>query len=87
MSEGMVERVAEALAESRGMARAAPGSQPILPTLSSDTRGRLMSDARAAISAMREPTEEMSGTVYFKGDDISASAVWREMIDRALGQT
>jgi hypothetical protein len=74
MSENMVERVAAVLRQE-------------LDHYSNFGEGVFEDVARAAISAMREPTEEMSGTVYFKGDDISASAVWREMIDRALGQT
>ena len=37
--------------------------------------------ARAAIEAMREPTEAMAETVV---DDDDAKAIWRDMIDAAL---
>jgi hypothetical protein len=43
--------------------------------------------ARAAIAAMREPTEEMANGRHTGGERISsieAACVWRDMIDEAL---
>lgn len=76
MSE-MVERVADALA----------GKSRI-----ETTRTYWLTMARAAIAAMREPTEAMSSVQYYadfgeKGLQLSPddqSGIWRAMIDEAL---
>jgi len=40
--------------------------------------------ARAAIAAMREPTERMSAAAYPKGRILAGKKAWQAMIDAAL---
>jgi hypothetical protein len=73
MSE-MVERVALAIAETV----AGPGAQP---------RGNWLVAARAAIAAMREPTQPMIfGSLKDKADWQNHVQTWRSMIDAALSE-
>jgi hypothetical protein len=67
MSE-MVERVARALADCA------------LEPFDAISRQKFMGDARAAIEAMREPTEAM----LERGDHGTSAAGWASMIDEAL---
>lgn len=75
----MIERVARALYEDRFGPSVAPWSQ-----LKDAHKAPYISDARAAIAAMREPTERMAQA----GDDLhdfaSARLFWSHMIDAAL---
>ncbi len=76
MTESMIERVAKALCVQSG----------IIWEKQSDTqRGHNMSLARAAIEAMREPTERMikSGNEHCDNDG-NLDAAYRAMIDAAL---
>ena len=66
----MIERVARAIAKSQG-------SNPRW------NREGWLKDARAAIEAMREPTEEMSHAGWRTDSGIS-TVVWQAMIDAAL---
>lgn len=84
MSE-MVERVARAIQASRGPKENWERADPA-------TRDLWLADARAAIAAMREPTESMvvDGFEAMKGDWQScrqaaddARSCWRKMIDAA----
>ncbi len=80
----MVERVARAIANRRGARRGAPEVSNVLVLLKVVSGGKLydevMDDARAAIAAMREPTEAMLNVA----DHISAEEIWRAMVDAAL---
>ena len=42
--------------------------------------------ARAAIEAMREPTEAMSDAGWIDKEDVSPAEIWLAMIDVALAQ-
>jgi hypothetical protein len=71
MSE-MMERVALAIAETV----AGPGAQP---------KGNWLVAARAAIAAMREPTQPMRGVGELADvDGLRFELVWQAMIDAAL---
>ena len=94
MSE-MVERVARAVAAADWRAEIDEASEPerwleaaIAYDLTNDN-GRFRYDeiARAAIEAMREPTEAMIDAGYAVGyspDPLPTDLVWRAMIDAAL---
>lgn len=88
MADTMLERVAEALW------RASRGRGPRWGNVSDVVRaGIWYPAARAAIEAMREPTEEMRhaelrdlDTCAGFLDDYSATQVWQAMISAALGE-
>jgi len=69
-SDDMIERVARAIAEQNH------GS----------TWDEWIDEARAAIEAMREPTEAMINAGDRTDHDVEATMVWRAMIDEALGE-
>lgn len=73
MSALMVERVAKAIHSRRGH----------IPWPDKNSCESCMLDAKAAITAMREPTEEM---IYRNGinDSGKAADLWKLMIDAAL---
>ena len=76
MSEDMVERVAEAI-------------DAAMSDAAGFERERAIAGARAAIEAMREPTEEMAiaGAIGIGGhmpSPLDAADAWRAMIDAAL---
>jgi DNA polymerase/3'-5' exonuclease PolX len=50
-----------------------------------DFRGEAYKKARAAIEAMREPTEQMSTAGELTPFDCHSDVTWRAMIDAALG--
>lgn len=73
----MVERVARALAEADGI------------TICSDASYRMSSygiRAKAAIAAMREPSEEMMRVGRYVANTAAAIPAWKAMIDEALGK-
>jgi hypothetical protein len=75
----MIERVARAIADN--LYSADPYDEMV-----KDRRAnyRIQSVARAAIAAMREPTEAMSQAGGGEqGDPFMANVVWRRMIDEA----
>jgi hypothetical protein len=67
----MVERVAHALSEEADW-------DGVMP----HRKDRYLRQARAAIAAMREPTEEMVDAGYLA--DESATGTWQAMIDTAI---
>ena len=67
----LVERVARALAETDGYEPTVKGIEALIP------------HARAAIAAMREPTDAMINATY-EGSD--PAELWRMMIDAALAE-
>lgn len=75
----MVERVARAIYEGRNGPRCMAWSRH-----SNEHRRPYIDDARAAIEAMREPTEEM----LFAADwlENGTRAAWQAMIDAALSE-
>ena len=78
MTDDMIERVARALADAERDRRPSM-AEPFAETL-----------ARAAIEAMREPTEAMVNGLRITRECDSTAAlwaplVWRAMIDEALG--
>lgn len=84
----MVERVAWAIARARW------GNVYTLPDDVEEARRRMIKQiiplARAAIAAMREPTEEMvAAAPWWEIDEQTdeAAAIWRGMIDAALADT
>src|SRR3546814_4905901 len=85
VSEDMVERVARAISK----ARALPGTKP---ARTSDVDRRA---ARAAIEAMREPTEEMARYGSYEAENCikedpcgnAGKHVWKTMIDAILPAT
>ena len=57
-----------------------------------DARDEWMKGARAAIAAMREPTESMRRKLWLYGNHpdkefVMDGGMWREMIDAALEET
>ena len=81
MSE-MVERVARAI-----RAVMTPEAHPAFDDMGPTLRDLYASYARAAIEAMREPTEDMFGAwlvVQESSEALQWDACWRAMIDAAL---
>lgn len=97
MSE-MIERVARVLAQVHfNRKKLSWGMEPGRSVMQSDEVAHLVDtywknhveDARAAIAAMREPTEAMAFQGHFEipdydPEDADAANVWRAMIDAAL---
>lgn len=88
MTETIIERVARAIYERRGLLKPVEAFPTNAPWAQ-----RALEEARAAIEAMREPTEEMERAGLETGEFengicvTSASApgnVWSAMIDEAL---
>ena len=97
MTDGMIERVARLLCEQRG-------GDPNVVIQAGDATGNPIErtawelhqdDARAVLSAMREPTEEMMRAKAVDDDGekaevdgyldyLSADNIWRAMIDAAF---
>ena len=77
----MVERVGRAM-------YAQTTTSKTLPWESLDDNGvikpAILRDAQAAIEALREPTEAMTGAGMTAAKDGFVSPVWRAMIDEAL---
>lgn len=86
MSE-MVERVARALCRERSMPACSckrDAGECKAPTYVLDECGRLR-QARAAIAAIREPTEAMIRSGFSRSEDMhDQAAVFRAMIDEAM---
>lgn len=79
MSGEMVERVARAIATTARF-----------PNFTDEVRDTFLPHARAAIAAMREPTETMRDAGTMADEDQWAGnppRVWRAMIDAALAET
>lgn len=80
MSE-MVDRVASAIHSVHGI---------LLPFRAMDDDSKLKqllrSQARAAIAAMREPTEEMRRALLGDTDELNFDDVWQSIIDAALSE-
>jgi hypothetical protein len=95
MSEGMVERVARAIAALRSCSLEWGPKQPICASCS-NARGYsndvgCVTLARATIAAMREPTQLMLDHVTAADqrppfNDKEMRGVWQEMIDAALSE-
>lgn len=86
MSESMIERVARAIYDSEGNQTKDPGGSWRPSRLEDDENKELYFDyARAAIEAMREPTEQMreDGHIY-AGED--CGPCFTAMIDAALNE-
>ncbi len=82
MSE-MIERVAEAI---RKIELSQPGAGGLKGSL--HLAGYASREiARAAIEAMREPTEEMVAKVVGLDGVVTSRSAWRAMIDAALGKS
>ena len=80
MSE-MVERVARSLFQRDVQEDVCDGTWEENPAL----HERILADARAAIEAMREPTEAMSMALpYINFSPIDARFAWRAMVSEAL---
>jgi len=78
----MVERVARAIYEADDVwSEAFPWPNMGSPNQSADEYRRI---ARAAIEAMREPTEAMVGAGWAEALAENANGVWSDMIDEAL---
>jgi hypothetical protein len=90
--DNKIERVAAAIANRRAGRRGAPEVTNVLDILKSFSGGKLylevMDDARAAIEAMRDPTEAMTFAAFeflpgsWEHADISRA--WNAGIDEAL---
>ena len=81
MSE-MVERVARAIATADEQNGAAP--YEALEQMGKHVMGPLFDRARAAIEAMRIPTDAMVEAGWAESHDENAAGTWRDMIDEAL---
>ena len=77
MTESMIERVAESQANFDGRK---------LINMPMGERVRYRQRARAAIEAMREPTEAMRKAGWEETDQRDEYAVWCAMIDAALAE-
>jgi hypothetical protein len=82
----MIDRVAKALFADYQKSALGPDLTQTWSTLPNHAKDHAYSQARAAIAAMREPTEEMvvegySDDACLRGD---VSKVWQYMIDAAL---
>lgn len=84
-SESIVERVAKALCAADGMDWDAQ-SDPMTSGNGDDNTIAYLHSARAAISAMREPTEEMVSDGWLADDEggMKPRDCWALMIDSAL---
>ncbi len=79
MTETMIERVARAInAEAEGPDGRGWNDEDLR------TKANCRAEARAAIEAMREPTEEMLRSVLLSRE--IAGQVWQAMIDAALDE-
>ena len=80
MESSMVERVARALLAHEWR------DHPTPPAFETEHREYWMTDARAAIEAMRQPTEAMEESLPHRnlGDELSPSEIWTTMIAAAL---
>jgi hypothetical protein len=82
MSDGMIERVARAIAAA--LYRPQPDmSGDIWRAVGTERKRKCEDAARAAIEAMREPTDLMALAGYDYCSNVDA---WRAMIDAALGE-
>lgn len=92
MTETMIERVARSLCARHYRDRyGKPSSDPHVQ-MNVDGNWHLFSeDARAAIEAMREPTDIMQSAgcqaIYHSDRDWRANAAYRAMLDAALGES
>jgi hypothetical protein len=85
MAENMVERVARAIWETRE-GRFPPRVQQRFGEGEPWTHAATMAEARAAIAAMREPTDEQRNAYYRMRGTVMMDAEWNAMIDAALGE-
>ena len=84
MSE-MVERVARAICEASGL-NPDHNYDPNQISRSDDVRWRLfIPHARAAIEALRDPTEDMANAAEC-AEPFSFEAMWKAAVDAALGE-
>lgn len=80
MSE-IIERAARAMHDYNCLAVPSLGAWDTLPE---DYREQYLGRARAAIAAMREPTEAMADAGRWDAEDDGPFPCWRAMIDEAL---
>jgi hypothetical protein len=83
MPDSMIERVARAIYEDRNGAGCVPWARR-----GGEIQRPYLSDARAAIVAMREPTKGMVSSGQSKCDDyLDSVECWITMIDAALKES
>jgi hypothetical protein len=83
MSESMVERVARAMAKAAEVEVAKEFGREVRPEYMINHRQFLI-EARAAISAIRIPTETMLKAGYAIGPENRTQEIWEDMVDAAL---
>ena len=94
MTESIIERVAQAV-YNRANAQTQSGTLPPWAGASAYNRNNAIGATRAAIEAMREPTDAMLMACHMKQENISRNqwsltgrkahlARWRAMIDKAM---
>jgi len=84
-AESMIERVAEALANKIAMRKGCPPIRNCLALMPADLAAGFRDDARAAIEAMREPTQAMVDYAWLLiGSNLRYEEVYRKLIDAAL---
>lgn len=81
-SMNMIEKVARAIATADEQNGGPP--YEMLMTMGKHVRNDLYDRAKAAIEAMREPTDLMVLPEGYRSGSHSASQIWRCMIDSAL---
>lgn len=94
MENKMVERVADAIAQSLGMARDATVSD-VLERRAAHSAGSVTAAARAAIEALRRPSDDMIRAGMKHQIDLGKTGIsisdtwsqWKAMIDAALTPT
>jgi len=79
----MVEKVARAICKEQ---QGDPGYDVWTLSLGSPHRALYLAQARAAIAAMREPSEAMLAAGRWPAEDDGALACWQAMIDDALAE-
>jgi hypothetical protein len=83
----MIDRVAKALFADYQKSALGPDLTQTWSTLPNYSKDHAYSQARAAIAAMREPTEEMYHGVCAlnkRWQDSNSAEIWQAMIDAAL---
>jgi hypothetical protein len=83
----MIDRVAKALFADYQKSALGPDLTQTWSTLPNHAKDHAYSQARAAIAAMREPTEEMYQGVCAlnkRWQDSNSAEIWQAMIDAAL---
>lgn len=84
--QSMVEKVARAICDSDFCDNGDHGAGEAWAGMDEQQRDYYRDNARAAIKALREPTEAMIATAAWEDGEYTARTVWGQMIDAALAE-